>query len=488
MIRFSRFLIEGGNVKVGEHQSEPLRVTEHNREKHQHDIHNALSQIHDSFHAKHGEHLFGPDKKALNNRSIFTGSSKNLMQNKISHAEFAKYKPNVGDVDIQVPKHLTSKVKEHLATGSKFGKYTVLGKASHGTTISAVMQHDNGQKHQFDFSPGHYVNGSPTRGSSFLHGSSWADTKRGIKGAHRQMLINAAGGEHHKFSSIHGLKPREDAANKSGISDPKKIAHTLFGPKADHKKIQSFLGVTSLIKKHIPASEHQAIYDKFKKSADSKKKDIDPKKAVAHLKKHLGTHDSMNEETEVTHHASVIPLVGFSPFSHMGHAKDLGDAMKKLPGKKHIGISHKDEGFSDEEKSSILNRQWRQKDLQHHHVASAGVTVSNAYHSLPAGKKVLHMLVGHDRKDMVHKLKSSLEAGKIKEMNGKHWDEIHIHHPENTNRDHGMSGTKMRTAASKGDIPTFSKHLGPHFSTAETLKIYDKVRSNIASGKIPLKR
>ena len=31
-------------------------------------------------------------------------------------------------------------------------------------------------------------------------------------------------------------------------------------------------------------------------------------------------------ENEEVHHASVIPLTGFSPISHMGHAQDLGSA------------------------------------------------------------------------------------------------------------------------------------------------------------------
>jgi hypothetical protein len=194
----------------------------------------------------------------------------------------------------------------------------------------------------------------------------------------------------------------------------------------------------------------------------------------------------INEEAE--HHASVIPLVGFSPFSHMGHAKDLGGAMARLPGKKHIGISQKADLYSPEERSNILHKQWGQ-DITHHHAKSGGETIAKAFHSLPKkGKKHLHILVGHDRAAMAQGLKKSLEAGKIKEMGDHKWDTITIHHPEDTGRSHGMSGTAMRTAADKGDLETFHKHLGPAFSKTQAKSHMQRIKKALDSGQLKVKR
>lgn len=197
----------------------------------------------------------------------------------------------------------------------------------------------------------------------------------------------------------------------------------------------------------------------------------------------------MEENAGQVHHASVVPLVGFSPISHMGHAKDLGSKLKSLPGKHHIGISDKADTYSGKERAKILHKQWDHKGLKTHVAKSGGETIAKAYHSLPkTGKKVLHILVGHDRKEMAHGIKKSLEAGKVKEMNGKHWDEIHIHHPEDTDRSHGMSGTNLRKAAHEGNLKEFHKHLGPMFSEKEAKEHMHKIKTAIDSGKLDLKR
>src|ERR1017187_6042786 len=99
MKSFKQFLSEGGNVKVGEVHAEPIHVTAENRESIQHDVHGALSALHDSFYKEHKQHLFGQGKTALHTGSAYTGSTNSLMNSKISHKEFSKYKPKVGDID-----------------------------------------------------------------------------------------------------------------------------------------------------------------------------------------------------------------------------------------------------------------------------------------------------------------------------------------------------------------------------------------------------
>lgn len=193
-------------------------------------------------------------------------------------------------------------------------------------------------------------------------------------------------------------------------------------------------------------------------------------------------------EAAQEHHASVIPLVGFSPISHMGHAKDLGGSLNKLPGRKLVGMSNKADAFTPEERSHILKKQWG-KEVDVHHTTSGGDTIGKAFHDLPkSGKKHLHILVGHDRKGFAEGLKKSLEDGKIKEMKGKKWDSITIHHPEDTDRSHGMSGTNMRAAAHSGNHEEFHRHLGSMFSKEEARGVEDKVKKAIDSGAIKLKR
>lgn len=489
MLKFKTFISEGGNIKVGDVAAAPFKVTAENRPERQSHIKSALTALHSSFHKETGHHLFGGNHAAISSGSAFAGSTKHLMSKDVSHEEFAKHKPSVGDVDVQVPHEHKEALLKHLSVGKKFGHYTVAGVKKSGNDISAVMKHKSGEHHQFDFEGVKYEGDHPSKGDQFTRSAHWTDTKAGIKGAHHKMLLNAAGGEKHKFSMVGGIKSRTDETDK-GNKDPVHVSKTLFGDKANHEDVHSFHGVTQLIKKHVPAEQHQAIYDKFKDGA-SKQKKIDSTAALSHLRQHLNVKDSVNEAKESEdHHTSVIPMVGFSPISHMGHSHDLGAALSKLPGKKHVGMSAKADLFSPEERGHIMKRQWAEHgDVEHHIVKSGGEMVAKAYHSLPkTGKKHLHILVGADRADMAHGLKKSLEAGKIKEMGEHKFDSITIHHPEDLDRKHGMSGTKMRTAAALGDHKTFSKHLGPMFDKKESLNIMNKVKSGLDSGQIKVKR
>lgn len=498
--KMKQLINEGGNIKVGDHQAAPFKVTAENRTHRQEDIHNALHNLNRSFKGEHGHDLFHDGK------AHYAGSSMHLMDNQIPHDEFAKHKGDVGDVDVHVPHEHGDKLHAHLKAGAKFGKYTVMGTKKHGADVSAIMKHENGENHQFDFVKGKHGRAE----QSFLHSSNWNDVKRGVKGLHHKILLNAVGGDHHKFSISGGLKSRSDDEDK-GHQHPHAISKTLFGDGANHHNIHSFTGVVQMVKDHKPKETHQAIYNKFKDSVE--RNPNDHTKALAHMRKTLGVKDmpkaepevkakvkaklkeqlylrrglSLNEEVE--HHTSVIPLVGFSPISHMGHAHDLGAKMKQLPGKKHVGISNKADVFSPEERSHIMHKQWGQKDINHHFTKSGGDTIGHAYHSLPKeGKKHLHILVGGDRKDFAHGLKKSLEAGKIPEMNGHKWDSIHIHTPDDEERHHGMSGTNMRNAVHNDDHETFKKHLGPAFNDKEAHHIRGKIKSALDDGRIKVKR
>lgn len=491
MLGFKSFLtvlLEGGNIRVktanGEEVSAaPFKVKD--RGKQTQDIHAALKSIHDSYNQATGAHLFGRNGRALETGSAFAGSTRHLMNGHIPDHEFKKHKPTVGDVDAQVPMEHKDALAKHLKPGDRHGPYTVVGVKKHGNEASAVMRHDNGEHHQFDFEGTHYKGDEPHKDESFLHSADWNDAKAGISGAHHKILLNAVGLGSHKFSISNGLRSRTDDSDP-GTKNPQAVSTRLFGKDADHDNIHSFQGAAQLIRNHIHPSQHQAIYDKFKAGLKSVKKDHGP--ALEHLLKQLNVTDSIKESVEETHQTSVISLGGFVPFSHIGH-RDLGEALKRLPGTKHIGISSKSTAFSPEERKSILDRQWSDVGHTTHIVSGAGETIRRAYDSLPShGRKVLHLLAGGDRQDMAAGLKRSLEQGKIREMEHHKFDEIHIHAPADSNRTHGMSGTRMRQAAADGNEDEFHRHIGSMFTRDESNRIMGRVKTGIQSGAIPLKR
>lgn len=488
----SRFgkLNEGGNIKVktanGDVGAQQISVTSKNRRQVSGDISDALHHLHRDFHVETGKHLFGRDGRKLKNGSVYSGSTEHLMSpGKISDEEFARHKPKVGDVDLQIdPKH-KDELERTLKPGKKYGKYTVVGTKKSGTELHAIMRHENGEHHQFDFDS---TENPGSKNARFSRSSSWEDAKSGIKGFHHKMLLNAIGGDRLKYSSLYGLRSRTDSSDP-GSKRPERISQRLFGDNADHSKIHSFKGLVHSIKHHIPAEQHQQIYDRVKHSFGQKKDIGGSEEALAHMRKELGVKDTVSEsEDPNTHHTSVIPLAGMDPISHMGHAKDLGGKLASLPGTKHVGISAKSGVFSPKERTRIISRQWRQPGTKFHVVSSAGEILKHAHDSLPEhGRKILHLVVGHDRSDFAEKLKASVEAGRIKELEGKKFDEVHIHYPSG-NRTHGMSGTKMRQAASEGDEATFEKHLGPMFTPTERKSIMSRTRAALSSGKLSTKR
>lgn len=483
MLRFKHFIIEGGNIKIGDAQAAPFSVTAKNRESRINDVHVALSAIHDEFHKQHGEHLLGHNKEGLTSRKIFTGSSKDFMDKGHSHEEFAKYKPSVGDIDLQVHDDHKPKLDSVLKPETKFGKYTVKGIKKHGKEVSAVMKHKNGEYHQFDFQG---VDHPGSESNQFLHSSNWSDTKQGIKGMHHKILLNAIGGDSHKFSITHGLRSRIDNSDP-GTNKPHEISKKLFGADVG-EHIKSFTGLVHSIKTHIPKERHQQIYDKFKSSLSSKN-NIEHTKALGHMQSSLGLKDSVNESVDGEHHVHVA-FLGASPFPHVGHGTDIGGSMDSAQkGRRFLGLSGKSDAFSDNERSGIAAKVFG-KNTEVKVEKTAGVTVGRAMDSVKREKgiKVLHLHFGHDRADMAHRLKSSILAGKIPELGSHKFDAVYVHLPKDENRSHGLSGTKMRTAASTGDFPTFKKHVGSNFSDSEVMTLMNRTKSALDSGVIKVKR
>lgn len=191
------------------------------------------------------------------------------------------------------------------------------------------------------------------------------------------------------------------------------------------------------------------------------------------------------------HHVTAVPLVGFSPHSHDGHARDLGHAVHHTPSKhKVVGMSAKAGHFAPEERASIFKKQLDHhgyRGIEVHSSTTAGETIRHAHSKIASkgGKHVLHLVVGADRLKWGHSLADAVRQGKIE---GAHFHEVHVHSPMDSDRSHGMSGTNMRKAAHEDNIDEYHRHLGPGFSRTQAKKIMKKTQEGIKSKAIKLKR
>jgi len=472
------FLIEGGGTLKTDDGQTSVAIdtsTPEKRKAMQKSVHKTLSAINDHFKQNHQTDLF---KDRLITKTAYSGSSKALMDRKIPHDEFSQHKPGVGDIDVKIDHGHRDIVSQGLRHNQTFGDHTILKVHRKGEVHVLARHNPTGHIHQFDFEPVHDPDHPFT---DFSRSSSFADSKvhPDIKGMHHKMLLNASGGTKYKFGSK-GLVNRADESKST--KDIKEIGNRLFGKGHDNSHIHSFTGVTDLVAKHVPQERHQEIYDKFSKTAG------EDHPASRYLRKKLNLKKTLKEEADEHHVAGFFG--GVSPSTHYGHAKDMKKLYRKTGASKMVfGMSQKGtDVFNHDEKKDIIRRQWGSKDIHPTVTKSMGSMAREAHDTTPPGKKpVLHLMVGEDRRSMGENFIKSLNAGKIPEMEGKRFHRVHLH-VASGDRTHGMSGTKMRTAAANDDFETYSKHLGPAFSQSKKKEYFNRVKDAISSGKLAVKR
>lgn len=339
MISFKDFLLEGGNIVVkhpetGESISSES-INSADRASVSKDIHNSLKDMDSSFKKVHGKSLFG---NSLNTGSAYAGSTKHFMDSSISHKEFQKHKPTVGDIDTQIPAEHKDKLEQHLTPGSTFGNMTVVGTKKHGSQISAIMRHNpTGKHHQVDFEPAEYdkKTGEPNKFSQFSHSSDWNDVKSGIKGAFHKLLLSSTTAantkpaivedkkgnrtvqpvETHAFSVDKGLRERHKQIDTVGSqpvlkelspkesdydTDLHSIHKKMFGRKStdqDIENIGSFQGLAGHIKANMTPEQHEHVVHKFvhslwnpKRAQTISKNPIEDNQIKEAALKHLSKH------------------------------------------------------------------------------------------------------------------------------------------------------------------------------------------------------
>lgn len=184
---------------------------------------------------------------------------------------------------------------------------------------------------------------------------------------------------------------------------------------------------------------------------------------------------------------SVVPLVGFSPISHIGHVIDLAQTLAVLPGNKVIGISKSSGPFDNDFRLRIFKRQMGKLADDISSFISMGVADTLSYHNYQGVPTTLNIVVGHDRISFGQRIKDCLTGGSFKEFPDNPFKEIIIHTPPHP-RTHGLSGMKMRQAAWDREQEVFYKHLGPNFSFEESNDILEQVREAIVQGNLSIKR
>jgi hypothetical protein len=115
----------------------------------------------------------------------------------ISDEEFKKYKPKVGDIDIQCNQELQDEILDFLNNnvGRPIGNETLIGTPSQGNEqYNTLWQLANPPiKVQIDFEYGRYApeTNKPDEWTKFSHSSSWEDIQQNIKGVFHKYIYRA---------------------------------------------------------------------------------------------------------------------------------------------------------------------------------------------------------------------------------------------------------------------------------------------------------
>jgi len=197
MLKFKQYikLHEGGNLvlQTGE-EAQKINVLKVERTQIVSIVKTALEDLNSAFKKQFGKPIW----KAVDG-SMVSGSTRSFFNNKISDAEFAKYKQLVGDLDTMYPLEIKEDLGNFLkaSTGKQFGECIFKGIGGNsGTQFNGILElpkqfWEHVRFVQLDFEPVKFENDKPTDFSVLSHYSSWNDIKSGIKGVAVKLLYRA---------------------------------------------------------------------------------------------------------------------------------------------------------------------------------------------------------------------------------------------------------------------------------------------------------
>jgi len=195
------------------------------------------------------------------------------------------------------------------------------------------------------------------------------------------------------------------------------------------------------------------------------------------------------ERSDTQRHAVMAYMRANPPT--IGHAKVL-DKVFSTAGHHHVVISHtqdnKKNPLSGEEKRDIVRTMYPgQAQSIHTSTKEEPTLMHHAAKLHRAGFKHLTVVAGDDRVGEYHKLLNSYNGKFDDKGNGYKFDSIHVVSSGARDPDaegtEGMSATKMREAAMKGDEKTFKSGLHPkvqHMAKDLMGKIKERLAPNEA--------
>ena len=305
MFSFKQFIIEGGNVQIGDVSAERIDLSKINRDFIVTRINRTLQMVNLQFQKKYGLPLW--NKELFASKKFLSGSAFHFFDKAIPTPEFKQYKNTVGDIDTQVDKAQEKNIKEFLDSivGQKFAYVTFIGyKSSAGQFISLWQFNQPKINIQIDLELVDFNNGKPTEWSQFSHSSDWKDMKEGIKGVFQKYLLRALTTktlrkiiilkgkkevptetmstdlafsvtqglrtkiepviENGKHKEINGLQVYKEIPTKSStyINDLQVMFEILFGVKPDKTQLEmfgSFIGGLHLAKKYFKKAEQSTV-------------------------------------------------------------------------------------------------------------------------------------------------------------------------------------------------------------------------------------
>lgn len=203
---------EGGNVRAlnretGEEflQAQKIELNIFNRKKLVKEFKETFSKI-NKLYKKMWKTPLWDDFSVVTSGFAFNGSSDAFFNDDISDEDFLKYKPNVGDIDITIPKErlhnlftlLTTLEHKNITSNVKYIGQNKKDLKALGAKdqINSIFLYSEGKFEnavQVDFEATEYTaDFVPSEWGKFGHSSDWEDIKKGFKGVnHKYILLNA---------------------------------------------------------------------------------------------------------------------------------------------------------------------------------------------------------------------------------------------------------------------------------------------------------
>jgi hypothetical protein len=218
MTSFKQFILEGGNVMIGDKGADRIDLTKINRDAIVPKIDKTLEIVNATFKKKYGLPLWSGE--LFKSKKFLSGSAFHFFNRAISTPEFTKFKNTVGDIDTQVDKMEEKNIEAFLKsnTGHKFGDAHLIGfKKSAGQFITLWHFIGFDINIQIDMELVDFAHGNPTDWSMFSHSSSWNDIASGIKGVFHKYLVRAFSSK--TLRDIIILKGKKEVPTKTKATD-----------------------------------------------------------------------------------------------------------------------------------------------------------------------------------------------------------------------------------------------------------------------------